>query len=71
MSVDAILQLVDELTAAERDEVINRLLDRYAPAVEMTDELAALLDARDAAYAADPTKVYTVEEVIARARQTT
>jgi len=64
MTVDAILQQVDELTAAERDEVISRLLDRYAP-VEMTDELAALLDARAAEADANPGGGCTWDEVVA------
>ena len=64
MTVDAILQQVDELTAAERDEVISRLLDRYAPA-EMSDELAALLDARVAEADANPGAVCSWEDVVA------
>jgi putative addiction module component (TIGR02574 family) len=68
MTVDAILQRVDELTPAERDEVISRLLDRYAP-VEMTDELAALLDARAAEADANPGGGFTIDQVIANARR--
>ena len=64
MTVDAILRQVDELTAAERDEVINRLLDRYAPA-EMGDELATLLDARVADADANPGAVCSWDEVVA------
>ncbi len=68
MTVDAILQQVDELTPAERDEVINRLLDRYTPA-EMTDELAALLDARAAEADANPGGGLTIDQVIANCRR--
>ncbi len=69
MTVDAILQRVEELTPAERDEVISRLLDRYAPAVTMSDELAALLDARAAEADANPGGGFTIDQVIANARR--
>ncbi len=68
MNVDAILHQVDELSPAERDEVIDRLLARYQP-VEMTDELAALLDARVAEADANPGAVCTWEEVVAYVRR--
>jgi putative addiction module component (TIGR02574 family) len=72
MSVDAILKEVEGLSAGERAELIGQLLDRYgdpAPAVEISDELKAELERRDAAYEADPTNVYTWEQVVEYVRQ--
>lgn len=54
MSVDAILQQIDELTPADAD---------------MDPALAELLDERAAAYEANPAAVYTLDESIARARR--
>lgn len=68
MSVDAIVEQVNELTPAERAELLRRLGAVNAPA-EIDPELARLLDERDAAYFADPTNVFTLDEVIARARK--
>jgi putative addiction module component (TIGR02574 family) len=67
MSVEAILRQVDELTPAEREQLFDRLHAKY-PAVEMTPELAALLDERVAEADSDPRR-YTWEEVVAYARR--
>ena len=67
MSVEAILTEIEALTEAEREHLFERLAERHQPHAvpEMTPELAALLDARNAAYEANPDAGYTMEEVVA------
>jgi putative addiction module component (TIGR02574 family) len=64
MSVDAILKEIESLTDEEREVFFTRL-DQMYPTPILTPELAAELDRRDAAYEANPTEVYTWEEVVA------
>ncbi|VTU01881.1 : Unstab_antitox [Gemmataceae bacterium] len=64
MGVDAILKEVEALSDAERAELLSRLTEQYEP-VELSDELKAELDRRDAAYEANPNRVYTWDEVVA------
>ena len=64
MSVDALLKEIESLPDEEREQFFRQLEERY-PAPEMTPELAALLDERNAAYEANPNEVYTWEEVVA------
>ena len=64
MSVDAILKEVESLSVEERAVLLEQLADRYGdpePVVELSDEMKALLDEREAAYLADPTNGYTWE----------
>jgi len=64
MSVDAILNEIDGLTDEERETFFTRL-DQKFPIPVLTPELKALLDERDAEYEANPSQVYTWEEVVA------
>ena len=66
MSVDAILKEIQALSADERAELKARL-DEQSPNSEprISSELAQLLDERNAAYEANPDKVYTWDEVVA------
>ena len=66
MSVDAILEQVKALTPTERAELLDRLDEDY-PEIEgtMPPELEAELERRYAAYKANPTEVYTLDEVMA------
>lgn len=68
MSVDAILKEVEALSDAERAELLSRLTEQYEP-VELSDELKAELDRRDAAYEANPDRVYTWDEVVAHVKR--
>lgn len=67
MSVDAILKEVEALSAAEQVELFRRLqesVSRLDGWLELSDEMKAELDRREAAYEADPSKVYTWEQVV-------
>lgn len=65
MSVDAILKEIAALTDAERAELLGRLAEQFSPdATAIAPELAAELDRRDAAYDANPSQVYSWEEVV-------
>jgi hypothetical protein len=59
MTVDAILQQVADLTSAERADLLARLRDKYDDA------------GREAVDRPDKTGVYSVEQLIARARRST
>jgi hypothetical protein len=66
MRVDTILQQVAELTPAERAELLTKLRERYgsAPAaVEAADEPAPPRP--------DQTAVYSLDQIINRARRST
>lgn len=67
MSVDAILKEIEALTDEERAALLDRLAEQFQPSdiPEISPELAAELDRRDAAYEANPNEVYTWEEVVA------
>ena len=66
MSVDAILKEIEALTETERTELLTRVAEQFSPAESnISPELAKLLDERDAAYEANPSEVYTWEEVVA------
>jgi len=67
MSVDAILKEVEALSAEEQAELMHRLqelLSRTDGWLELSDEMKAELDRREAAYQADPSNVYTWEQVV-------
>lgn len=67
MSVDAILKEVEALSAEERAQLMRRLLEEYSHHdgwLELSDEMKAELERREAAYEADPSKVYTWEQVV-------
>lgn len=71
MSVDAILKEIEALSTVERAELKARLDVQFAgaePAQELSPELAALLDERNAEYEANPSDVYTWDEVVAYAK---
>ena len=70
MSVDAILEQVKALTPEERAEFLDRL-DEEFPDGESTlpPELEAELERRYAAYKANPTEVYTLDEVMAHLKR--
>lgn len=68
MSVDAIVEQVNELTPEERDDLFRRLEAQYAPA-DIDPGLARLLDERVAEADANPGKGYTWAEVVANARR--
>ena len=67
MSVDAILKEIEALTDAEQGEFLDRLAEHYPDRVvnEISRELAALLDERNAAADANPNAGYSMEEVSA------
>lgn len=70
MSVEAILKQAEELTLEERATLLHRLeqgmLDAgWQPEVELTDDVKAMLDERDADFEANPDAGYTWEEVVA------
>jgi putative addiction module component (TIGR02574 family) len=70
MSVDAILKEVEALTSDERAELRSRMEEQFPEGeAEISAELAAFLDAREAAYQADPANVYTWEEVVEYVRR--
>lgn len=67
MSVDAIVKQVEELTPDQRAELLDRLHELYGDSdapVELSDEMKALLDGRNAAYEANPTDLRTWEQVV-------
>jgi putative addiction module component (TIGR02574 family) len=74
MTVDAIVKQVEELTPDQRAELLDRLHELYgepdpdAP-IELSDEMKALLDERNAAYEANPDAGYTREEVMEHLRR--
>lgn len=72
MTVDAIVKQVEELTPDQRAELLDRLQELYggpdAP-IELSDEMKALLDERNAAYEANPTDLRTWEQVVASLRR--
>ena len=68
MTVDAILKQAEELSLEERAELLRRLEEAmiaagWEPEIELSDEVKALLDERDAEYEANPGAGYTWEEV--------
>lgn len=65
MSVDAILDAIRALSPTERAEFDARLATEGAGSPEISPELAQLLDERNAAYEANPDRVYTWDEVVA------
>ena len=68
MSVDAILEAIEALTAGERTELKARFEEQFPSAdsrPQLSHELAAILDERNAAYEANPSDVYTWEQVVA------
>ena len=66
MSVDAIFEQVQALSAEEREELMDRLNGQQPEGdAEISDELKALLDERDADAEANPGDGYTIEEVMA------
>jgi hypothetical protein len=74
MSVDAIVKQVEELTPEQRAELLDRLHELYddpdtGEPVELSDDTKALLDARNAAYEANPTDLRTWEQVVGSLRQ--
>lgn len=72
MSVDAILDAIRALSPAERAELDHRFAtERNAntDAPEISPELAQLLDERNAAYEANPDRVYTWDEVVASVKR--
>jgi len=69
MSVDAIVKQVEELSLEQRAELLDRLHELYGNPdadgpVELTDEMKALLDEREAAYEANPTDLRTWDQVV-------
>ncbi|MBY0514308.1 MAG: addiction module protein [Gemmataceae bacterium] len=70
MIVEAILQQVEALTAEERAELFDRIEERYGRSdLEISDELKALLDEREAAADATPGVGYSWEEVVEYVRR--
>lgn len=70
MSVDAILKEVQALSLEEREELRERFNEQFPESdAELSEELKALLDEREASYLADPTNVFTWEEVEAYVRR--
>lgn len=68
MSVDAILKEIESLSAPELAELKVRFAEQFPDThtePEISPELAQLLDERNAAYEANPDKVYTWDEVVA------
>jgi putative addiction module component (TIGR02574 family) len=69
MSVDAILKQVEELSPEQREELLDRLYEIYSMAddepIELSDQMKALLDEREAEADANPGTGCTLEEVIA------
>ena len=64
MSVDAILEAIESLTADERAELLGRLDEATPPDVtEMPPELVAMLDARVAEADANPDAAIPWEQV--------
>ena len=71
MSVDAILKEVANLSDDEIAELMNRLLENWPPKPnpDASPELLALLEERDAAYEANPTALFTPEQVLAHVKR--
>ena len=68
MSVEAIVKQIEELTLEERAELRDRLDDLCGEpeeSIELSDEMKAFLDEREAEDEADPHPGYTWEEVLA------
>lgn len=65
MSVDEVVKLTDGMTVDERLELISLVWERLPTGwqPEMTDELRAELDRREAEEATNPDEGYTLEEV--------
>jgi putative addiction module component (TIGR02574 family) len=75
MTVDATVKQVEELTPDQRAELLDRLHELYGEPdpdepVELSDEMKALLDERNAAYEANPTDLRTWEQVMGSLRRT-
>jgi len=72
MSIETLMKQIEELPETEREELLDRLYDRYgddeAP-IQISDEMKQLLDDRVAAYEADPTNVRTWEQVMESLRR--
>ena len=72
MSVDALMKQIEELPESERDELFERLDDRFgdpeAP-IEVSNEVLQLLEERNAAYEADPTNLRTWEQLMESVRK--
>lgn len=69
MSVDAIVKQVEELNPEQRAELLDRLHELYGTPdaeepVELTDEMKALLDEREAAFEANPADLRTWDQVV-------
>ena len=67
MSVDAILKEVETLSPEERAELMRRLEERFARSdgwLELSDEMKAELDRRNAAADANPDDALTWEQVV-------
>lgn len=74
MTVDAIVKQVEELSPEQRAELLDRLGELYGgpdadEPVELSDEMKALLDERDAEADANPGVGYTLEEVMEHIRR--
>lgn len=64
MTVEAIVRAFRALPLDQQAEVKARL-NEEPELPELSPELAALLDERNAAYEANPTELYTWDEVVA------
>lgn len=68
MSVDAIIRQVEELGPEQREILLERLSELYGipddEPMELSDEMKALLDEREAAYEANPTDLRTWDQVM-------
>ncbi|MDB5313379.1 MAG: putative addiction module component [Gemmataceae bacterium] len=72
MSIDAILKEAEALSLDEQAELIQRLEERLAAAgrvPELTEEMKAELDRREAEADANPGGGYTWDEVVAYVRR--
>lgn len=69
MSVDAIIRQVEELSLEQREELLERLSELFGipddEPIELSDEMKALLDEREAEADTNPNVGYTLEEVMA------
>jgi hypothetical protein len=68
MSVDAIIQQIQELSESERDQLFDRLDVLFGPpddAIELSEETRKLLAERDAEYEANPEDGCSWKEVVA------
>ena len=67
MSVDTLVKQIEELPVEQRDELFDRLDKLYGEPeepIELSDEMKALLDERNAEYEANPENVYTWDEIM-------